>query len=108
MNLKMEITNLAEINRLQSQEMEQLAHQCEESRAIIASLQEGKPVDQTQLAKRASVSVETMHLNIICDSCGTANFKGRRYKCIVCPDFDLCETCEKTNSQSSNVEINYQ
>lgn len=93
-NLKMELSSLAEVNRLQAQEIEKLAVQCREAENIIASLQQGKPVDYTALAKRPSMSVETMHLNIVCDGCQTANFKGRRYKCVVCPDFDLCEDCE--------------
>jgi hypothetical protein len=40
--------------------------------------------------------VETTHRNIICDHCTTADFQGRRYKCLVCPDFDLCESCEQS------------
>lgn len=93
-NLKQELQSLAEVNRLQAHELESLQHRCRESEEIIATLQQGKPVDPSLLAKRASVSVETQHLNIVCDGCQTGNFKGRRFKCIICPDFDLCEDCE--------------
>ena len=43
------------------------------------------------------VTVETTHMNITCDKCHTSNFKGRRFKCLVCPDFDLCEKCEHSH-----------
>jgi hypothetical protein len=33
------------------------------------------------------------HENITCDGCGRADFVGLRFKCDVCPDYDLCETC---------------
>jgi len=38
-----------------------------------------------------------VHKNIICDKCGMEGIVGIRYKCAVCPDFDLCESCESTS-----------
>ncbi len=29
-----------------------------------------------------------------CDVCQAINIRGARYKCAVCQDFDMCETCE--------------
>uniref|UniRef100_A0A915N4N8 ZZ-type domain-containing protein n=1 Tax=Meloidogyne javanica TaxID=6303 RepID=A0A915N4N8_MELJA len=37
-----------------------------------------------------------LHLNIVCDSCDK-EIRGRRYKCLICPDFDLCQSCEQKN-----------
>jgi len=34
------------------------------------------------------------HFHVTCDQCNMAPIVGVRYKCTVCPNFDLCETCE--------------
>lgn len=38
--------------------------------------------------------VTTQHFGITCDGCGASPLVGRRFKCLVCHDFDLCEACE--------------
>ena len=30
---------------------------------------------------------------VSCDACGKSNFPGKRYKCLICYDFDLCSDC---------------
>lgn len=34
-----------------------------------------------------------VHPNVICDGC-EGPVVGARFKCTVCPDYDLCSTCE--------------
>jgi len=39
-------------------------------------------------------SGETIHFGVTCDICGVSPIRGIRYKCAVCPNYDLCEKCE--------------
>jgi hypothetical protein len=42
--------------------------------------------------KAAQAQVE--HEAVECDACEVNPIKGVRFKCSVCPDYDLCEGCE--------------
>lgn len=35
---------------------------------------------------------------VSCDSCLKNNFRGRRYKCLICIDYDLCATCYESGA----------
>lgn len=44
---------------------------------------------------------DDVHQNVTCDGCGVNPIKGIRFKCSVCPDFDLCSTCESGSDHST-------
>lgn len=35
----------------------------------------------------------SVHSSVTCDKCGDQGFSGKRYKCLICYDFDLCASC---------------
>jgi len=50
------------------------------------------------MTKRAAEQSLQVHQSVVCDACEISPITGIRYKCSVCPDFDLCEKCEATNA----------
>ena len=49
---------------------------------------------QSEVYAALGVPPPTTHFHVKCDQCGMVPIVGVRYKCTVCPNFDLCETCE--------------
>lgn len=43
----------------------------------------------------------TIHYNISCSKCKILHIKGIRYKCLVCPNYNLCQDCEESNYLNS-------
>ncbi|UJR20597.1 hypothetical protein I4U23_023722 [Adineta vaga] len=42
------------------------------------------------------------HEGVSCDACGKSNFRSKRYKCLICYDYDLCSTCYERGETSSH------
>ncbi|KAF0290016.1 E3 ubiquitin-protein ligase KCMF1 [Amphibalanus amphitrite] len=41
------------------------------------------------------------HEGVSCDACLRSNFRGRRYKCLICYDYDLCAGCHEAGSTTT-------
>lgn len=62
-------------------------------------------------------SPTVVHERIICDGCEANPIEGVRYKCAICPNFDLCSKCEETTTHEhpflklktpQNVQVDHQ
>jgi len=52
------------------------------------------PVNHPLLKHKQPVSTVTVHHGVSCDNCNKSPITGARFKCKLCPNFDLCEECE--------------
>lgn len=43
---------------------------------------------------------QPLNTGVVCDGCKTQNFAGQRYKCMQCPDYDLCFSCFQRGTHS--------
>ncbi|XP_011184095.1 E3 ubiquitin-protein ligase Kcmf1 [Zeugodacus cucurbitae] len=47
------------------------------------------------------------HEGVSCDSCLKSNFNGRRYKCLICYDYDLCADCYEDGVTSTRHLVDH-
>ena len=38
---------------------------------------------------------------VSCDSCLKGSFRGKRYKCLICYDYDLCANCYESGATTT-------
>ncbi|GLD95078.1 hypothetical protein PINS_up003703 [Pythium insidiosum] len=50
--------------------------------------------------------MEGRHLGFICDCCGETDFKGPRFNCTICNDYDLCQSCHDQSHQVTHRYAN--
>ena len=50
--------------------------------------------------------MSSTHEGVSCDICMKSNFTGKRYKCLICYDFDLCSQCHDQSVSVLNTTTN--
>jgi len=55
------------------------------------------PIEHPLLKHKQPSSNVTVHHGVTCDNCSKSPITGARFKCKICPNFDLCEDCESKN-----------
>lgn len=45
-----------------------------------------------------------VHEGVLCDECGANPLVGFRYKCMTCPDYDICGGC-KPNTSHNHLDM---
>lgn len=58
------------------------------------------PASHKLLELREPVVKRARHKGVKCDGCGQDPLEGVRYKCNVCPGFDLCEKCRPRSAHT--------
>ena len=62
-------------------------------------------VQELKNNKTCVSSSSAIHSGIHCDMCKKQNIVGLRYKCVVCPDYDLCEECWNTKRKEHTLHV---
>ena len=52
-------------------------------------------------------SIFALFSGVSCDSCLRSNFRGKRYKCLICFDYDLCSACHDSGTLAGNHNNNH-
>ncbi|XP_061589262.1 E3 ubiquitin-protein ligase KCMF1 [Cololabis saira] len=47
------------------------------------------------------------HEGVSCDACLKGNFRGRRFKCLICYDYDLCASCYESGATTTRHSIEH-
>ncbi|KAJ8682049.1 hypothetical protein QAD02_017841 [Eretmocerus hayati] len=63
-----------------------------------------EPKAQSRVQFEESAGPKTKHTGIVCDGCDQ-NVCGFRYKCMQCPDYDLCSKCEAKGLHAEHCMI---
>ena len=58
------------------------------------------------ISQQPSFQPQKVHYSIKCNGCGMFPLLGERYKCSICPNYDLCEKCAISNMHPMHKMVN--
>jgi hypothetical protein len=96
----LEKNNAFEANILERLESLEKSYDFNNQAFLEASQSQPEPLPAKILPefKKPVQKVTEVHTSVTCDICFAVNIQGKRYKCLVCSNFDLCEVCEAKNN----------
>lgn len=53
-----------------------------------------------EIQPKIETNSQVVHAHVTCDECHASPIVGIRYKCVVCPNFDVCESCEAKSTHA--------
>lgn len=60
--------------------------------------------NSTARLNKSNISIGVPHINVRCNNCGMLPITGKRYKCLECKEFNLCEGCESQDVHEHDMK----
>ena len=91
-----------EINQKLSKKYIEKLQPVQESKINIQKTNDNYELNTSRSIMSRISQCSTIHSDIKCNNCGAYPIIGYRYKCIECPNYNLCDECEKIVSHEHN------
>uniref|UniRef100_A0A0A1X077 Protein ref(2)P n=1 Tax=Zeugodacus cucurbitae TaxID=28588 RepID=A0A0A1X077_ZEUCU len=66
---------------------------------------QAQPAAEAEAEADDDPTFSVLHARVECDACGSSPIFGFRYKCIQCPNYDLCQNCEAKHMHPEHMMV---